>query len=95
MQWIRSFLALAMVACLASDALAAKPKDKGMKTPEQLFEKADKNGDKKLSLEEFLGKRADDADKKAKVTERFGKLDKDGDKSLTIEEFKAGIKKKK
>jgi hypothetical protein len=87
----RLILAIAVLAAGASFSLAADPA-KPKKSPEERFAKADKNGDKKLSLEEFLGKRSGDA--KEKGTKRFEKLDKDGDQSLTLEEFKT-VKKKK
>ena len=86
-------LALAVVISGSTSALAGKG-NKGKKTAEQRFEKADVNDDDKLSLEEFIGKRTE-ADKKEKATKRFGKLDKDGDDFLTLEEYKAGEKKKK
>ena len=86
-------LALAVVISGSSVALAGKG-NKGKKTAEQRFEKADVNDDDKLSLEGVIGKRAE-ADKKEKATKRFGKLDKDGDDFLTLEEYKAGEKKKK
>jgi hypothetical protein len=86
-------LAVALVAGLASASLAAKGDAKAKKTPEQRFAKADRNGDKKLSLDEFVGKR--EGDKKDKATRRFDKLDKDGDKFLSLEEFNVPPKKKK
>jgi hypothetical protein len=89
---IIGLLAVAVVACFATASMAAKDDAKPKKSPEQRFAKADKNGDQKLSLEEFVGKRTDE--KKEKATKRFGKLDKDGDKSLSLEEFKATPKKK-
>ena len=52
----------------------------------------DANGDKKLSTEEFLGKKTDD--KKAKAETRFSKLDKDGDRFLSLDEFRRPRKKK-
>jgi EF-hand domain pair len=90
---ISGILAVAVVACFATATMAAKADAKPKKTPEERFEKADKNGDKKLSLEEFLGKRT--GEMKEKATKRFKKLDKDGDESLTLEEYKAAVKKKK
>lgn len=86
-------LAVAVVAFVATAAMAAKADAKPKKTPEQRFARLDKNGDEKLSLEEFVGKKTDEM--KEKATKRFGKLDKNGDKSLSLEEFKAGLKKKK
>ena len=52
------------------------------------FKTTDKDGDGKVSKEEFTGG-------KAKLEKKFKKLDKDGDDSLTEEEFKAGEKKAK
>ena len=86
-------LALAVVISGSTSALAGKG-NKGKKTAEQRFEKADANGDDKLSLNEFIGKRTE-ATKKEKATKRFGKLDKDGDDFLSLDEYKAGEKKKK
>jgi hypothetical protein len=86
---ICSSLALAMLAGSTTLVLAA---DKPKKSPEERFAKLDTNGDKKLSLDEFLGKRKDDA--RTKGEKRFGKLDKDGDKALSLEEFSATPKKK-
>ncbi|MBX9789638.1 MAG: hypothetical protein K2Y37_12045 [Pirellulales bacterium] len=88
--WVLGLTVLFGGASAAWAGGAAKPK----KTPEQRFEKADKNDDDKLSLDEFLGKRTEEA-KKEKATKRFHKLDKDDDDFLTLEEFKAGGKKKK
>lgn len=82
-------LALAVVALAADGLQAAKP----AKSPEQRFNHMDKDQDKKLSLDEFVGKRTDQ--KKQKATKRFGKLDKDGDEFLSLAEFEAGFKKKK
>jgi hypothetical protein len=83
-------LALAIVGFGAS-TLSAAPKA-AKKSPEERFAKLDANGDKKLSLEEFLGKKKDDA--RTKAENRFGKLDKDSDKALSLEEFSATPKKK-
>lgn len=69
-------------------ASAAKPP---AKSPEERFSKMDRNGDKKLSLDEFVGKRT--GEQKEKATKRFGKLDKDSDSFLSLEEFKAARRK--
>jgi Ca2+-binding EF-hand superfamily protein len=61
------------------------------KSPEARFAKMDKNGDKKLSPEEFPGKKQ--ADKSARPKKRFKKLDKDNDGFLTLDEYKAAKKK--
>jgi hypothetical protein len=89
---ITAILAVASLALAANLSRAADPA-KPKKSPEERFAKSDKNGDKLLSLEEFLGKRT--GDMKEKATKRFEKLDKDSDKSLSLEEFKAAQKKKK
>jgi len=52
------------------------------------FKTADKDGDGKVSKEEFTGG-------KEKLEKKFKKLDKDGDDALSEEEFKAGEKKGK
>lgn len=63
------------------------------KTPEERFAGLDKDGDKKLSLDELVGKKT--GEKKEKAEKRFKRLDKDKDMYLTLDEFKAGVKKKK
>jgi Ca2+-binding EF-hand superfamily protein len=54
-------------------------------SPEEQFKKMDKDGDGKLTLEEFVGKRTGEKADKAKET--FTKKDKDADGKLTLEEF--------
>jgi hypothetical protein len=61
--------------------------------PEVAFKRMDKDSDGKLTLEEFKGKKKDDA--LAKAETQFKKLDKDSDGKVTLEEFKAGRKPKK
>ncbi len=60
---------------------------------EEAFKKIDKNGDGKLTLDEFKdgkeGKKLEGAEK------RFKAMDKDSDGSVSLEEFKAGFTKKK
>ena len=65
---------------------AGKKKDQ-----DAAFKKLDKNGDKKISLEEFVGKKT--GEKKTKAEKRFKKRDKNNDNFLSLEEFK-GKKKK-
>ena len=88
---MKKFLALVLVAGLCSPLLVSAQEKKA--DPEAQFAKLDKNSDKKLSLEEYKGKRT--GDKAAKAEEQFKKLDKDSDGSLTLEEFKARAKKAK
>lgn len=87
---ICSILTLTVLALGVTHAVAAP--DKAPKKPaEERFAKLDANGDKKLSEEEFVGKKTGEA--KDKAGKRFGKLDKDGDKSLSFEEFNVTPKK--
>jgi Ca2+-binding EF-hand superfamily protein len=83
-------LTLAFVAG-AVGTVAAQEKPK--KTPEERFAALDKDGDKKLSEQEFIGKAA--ADKAENAKKRFKRFDKDSDGSVTLEEFKAGQAKPK
>jgi hypothetical protein len=84
--------AAVILACGAIAAHAAKA-DKPKKSPEERFARLDVNGDKKLSSEEFVGKKTGDA--KGKAEKRFGRLDKDSDNFLSLEEFSTPPKKKK
>jgi hypothetical protein len=96
-----------MVACLvllglvagtfAKDPAAdAAPKKK--RDPGAMFDKKDKDGDGKISMEEWVGKKKDAAADKLKAI--FTKKDKDGDGFLTKADMapkggKKGGKKKK
>jgi hypothetical protein len=60
---------------------------------EDRFAKMDKNGDKKLSLEEFMGRATSEETKKARE-KQFAEMDKDKDKSVTLDEMKAWLKEK-
>ena len=59
-------------------------------TPEEMFKKWDENGDGKLSMAEYVGKKT-----AAEDEAEFKKFDKDGDGSLTMEEFLEGMSKGK
>jgi Ca2+-binding EF-hand superfamily protein len=85
---MKKFLALVMVAGICMPAVA---QEKKAKTPEEQFAAMDKNGDKKLSKEEYVG--AAEGEKKTKKEDRFKALDKNNDGSIDLEEFKAGAKK--
>jgi Ca2+-binding EF-hand superfamily protein len=76
------FVASCMIG-LAYTPISAE--DKPKVPPEEQFKKMDKNGDSKLSEEEFVGKRSGEKADKAK--EMFKKKDKDGDGFLSLEEF--------
>jgi Ca2+-binding EF-hand superfamily protein len=85
---MRKILAAVAILGLASGTFAFA-QDAGK--AEEAFKKLDKNGDSKLTLEEFK-EGAKDA---TKAEGRFKRIDKDGDGNVTLEEFKAGFGKKK
>ena len=88
----RFMICVSLVALLLGmNVLPTSAEDKPKPDPEQVFAKLDKDGDGKLTEEEYVGKKTGEKADKAK--ERFAKLDKDGDKSLSKEEFLAGVKK--
>lgn len=89
---MKKFLALALIAAMFSPGILFA-QDKKKPDPEAQFKKLDKDGDGKVSLAEFKGKRT--GDKATKAEEQFKKRDKDSDGFLTLEEFKAGGKKNK
>jgi Ca2+-binding EF-hand superfamily protein len=89
---MKKLLALALAAGLFTPGLVSA-QEKKKPDPEAQFAKMDKNSDKKLTLDEFKGKRT--GDKATKAEEQFKKMDKDSDGSLTLEEFKARGKKAK
>lgn len=68
------------------DPKPQKPKQ----SPEDRFKKLDKDGDGKLSIDEFRGKKTAD-----EAQEEFKKLDANGDGSISLEEYLAGADKKK
>ncbi|QDU64278.1 EF hand [Planctomycetes bacterium Pan216] len=82
----------AMMLASAGFAIAAD-KEKKKIDPEARFQKMDKNGDGKVSLDEFVGKRT--GEKKEKAEKAFAKRDKDGDGNLTKDEFMPAKKAKK
>jgi Ca2+-binding EF-hand superfamily protein len=88
-----TLLALAVGMAVGSNvALAKKEKKDGEKKPakaEELFKKLDKNGDGKLSKEEFSAHGKDP--KKAEA--HFDKIDTDRNGSISPDEFKAFLKK--
>jgi hypothetical protein len=89
-QFTRWVLAAGLLVAFSAAAPAA---DKPTKSPEVRFSKLDKNGDQKLSLEEYIGKKTEA--RKEKAEKRFARCDKDADKALSLEEFKTPPKKKK
>lgn len=88
----RNGLLVVLILCVltlsSTLAVAAKPK----RSAEDRFARLDTNSDKKLTEEEFIGKKTGEA--KSKAEKRFSKLDKDNDDSLTFEEFNVTRKKK-
>ena len=91
---MRSLLLTALVGALLVGTAGAAPsqgKGKGSKTPEQVFQKRDKDGDGQLTVKELQGKKPE----AARAEKRLRKLDKDGDGKVSLAEFKAAPKKKK
>ena len=83
---------IAITSILSSTMLfGADEAKKGARgTPEEMFKKWDENGDGKLSMAEYVGKKTASEDEA-----EFKKFDKDGDGSLTLEEFLEGMSKGK
>ena len=83
---------IAITSILSSTMLfGADEAKKGARgTPEEMFKKWDENGDGKLSMAEYVGKKT-----AAEDEAEFKKFDKDGDGSLTLEEFLEGMSKGK
>jgi Ca2+-binding EF-hand superfamily protein len=74
-------LILAVAIATACDAYAA-PKSQY----DEEFSKMDRNGDKRLSEQEFMGKTTGEAREKAK--RKFKTLDRDDNKSLSVKEYR-------
>lgn len=92
--WFVSSLVFVLALGIGSLAFSAPKEDKKDKPkPEDVFKKMDKDGNGKLSLEEFVGKKTDE--KKTKAEEAFKKMDKDSDGSVSLDEFTTKGKKKK
>ncbi len=89
---LKKCLVLAAVAALFLPLLGTAQEKKG-KTPEERFAALDKNGDKKLSKEEYVANA--EGEKKTKAETRFARMDKNSDGSLSLEEYKEGTMKKK
>lgn len=87
-RFVTTLCAAALAACVALPATAQEKKppqeQQKKRTPEQVFGRLDANGDKKLSLAEFQGKREAEQAKKL-----FSAKDTDKDGSLTLDEYKA------
>jgi len=82
-----------IVACLvglsvasAQDAEKKEGRKKPERTPEQIFQKLDKDANGSLTFEEFKGKRTE-PEQLEKAEQRFKRLDKDGDKAVSLKEF--------
>jgi len=89
---MKKVLIAAMVAMFALGTCAAPGFAADDEKADKAFKKLDANGDGKLSVEEFVGKRTGDKAEKAKKL--FAKLDKNSDNFVSLEEFKARKKKK-
>jgi Ca2+-binding EF-hand superfamily protein len=85
-----AFLTMAL-ACVSFGAAATQAADAPKKDPEEVFKKLDKDGDGKLTLAEFVGKK--EGDKLTAAEAQFKAKDKDSDGFLTLDEFKAKVKK--
>lgn len=90
---MKKFITLVLALTLVVGPVGIGMAQQKKKTPEERFAALDKNGDKKLSEEEFIGKA--EGDKAEAAKKRFKKVDKDGDGSVSLEEFKAGQPKPK
>jgi len=77
--------AFALPVCTAFGEDEPQDPPKKVRTKEELFKARDKDGDGKVTLEEFLRDKKD----QAKSKKRFFKLDKNKDESLDLDEFKA------
>lgn len=76
---------IASAICLFAVFGSFAQEKKKKQTPEQIFEKFDKNEDGEITKEELEGK---------KFLNRFDKLDQDENGAITLEELKKGMKKK-
>ena len=96
---LRVLLSVALAFCVAVGTAEAKPGGgkgghkaagaaKAKKAPEDVFKAKDKNGDNKLSQDEFVGN-PKKAELKDKLLQQFKAKDKDGDGSLSLAEFTA------
>lgn len=93
-----SFAKPADKAAAAEKKKKNKKKGKKRRSPEEIFKRLNKDGDKFLSSEEWLGKKKGKGLERAK--KRWARMIKhaetDKDKGLTLEEFKkASVRKKK
>jgi Ca2+-binding EF-hand superfamily protein len=85
---MKKFLALVLAAGMFMPVVVGAQEKK---SPEEQFKAMDKNGDNKLSKEEYVGNA--EGEKKTKKEDRFKTLDKNNDGFVDLEEFKAGQKK--
>jgi Ca2+-binding EF-hand superfamily protein len=87
-RFLTGMCAAAVAACVAVPGLAEEKKppqeQQKKRSPEQVFKRLDANGDQKLSLTEFQGKREAEQAKK-----QFDAKDADKDGSLTFAEYSA------
>lgn len=87
-----SYLAVVVMVVLTGSVSAKEKEGADKPAPpgaEKVFAHKDKDGNGKLSLEEYLGKIP--ADKAEKAKARFAKLDTDASGDLNLDEFKAGF----
>ena len=90
---MKKILAFALIAGMFMPLVGTGAQEKKGKSPEERFAALDKNGDKKLSKDEFVAPY--EGEKKDKAATRFGTWDKDKDGFLSLEEYKAGLEMQK
>lgn len=93
MKKTRITLAALAAAALFTPCQAQDSSEKPKRTPEEIFAKLDKDGNKSLSKDEFMASKKAQQDPE-KAAKKFGKLDADGNGSVSLDEFKAGAAKK-
>jgi pantothenate kinase type III len=92
MKFWRVLLVAAVAAVVSTgSAWAQKDKktDKPKMTQEEIFKKLDKNGDGKVTLEEFTARSIKKPELKEKLEAQFKQIEKKDPNCFTLEEFKA------
>ena len=83
---MKKLLSLAVMAGFAASVSLAAPAQTTNPNTQKRFDRADKDHNGKLTLEEFIGNNTKNKDRKEK---RFHRLDKNGDGVITLDEFPA------
>jgi Ca2+-binding EF-hand superfamily protein len=93
--WRWLLVAVVAAVMVTGTALAQEKKSQKPKmTPEERFQKLDKNSDGFLSCDEFCAPAAKKPELKEKLEKAFKAMDKDGDGKVSLEEYKAASTKK-